>query len=339
MKETDFARYLTRFLSVYLPGNLGTKKNTQLSYRDSFSLLLQYCRDQENLLPEKLMISQMDSELILRFLQWLEEERHCKVATRNQRLAAIHSFFRYLMVEAPQYMEQCQKVLQIPLKKADKPPLMYLPLDSVKGLLEQPDRNTPHGKRDAVLLSLLYDTGARVQEIVDLKVCDVSLNDNVTILLRGKGGKNRIVPVMRPTGELIRQYIDGFGLSHPSKSRYPLFTNRGNHPLTRAGVTYILKKYAVQAHAAGIKDITGEITPHWLRHSKAMHLLQSGVNLVYIRDLLGHSDISTTEIYARADETMKRQALLEAYESPSEQDLPEWKKDKDLLGWLKSLSE
>ena len=337
MKETDFARYLTQFLTVYLPGHLGSKKNTLLSYRDSFSLLLKYCRDVENYAPEKLMITQIDRELVLRFLKWLEEERHCKITTRNQRLAVIHSFFSFLMVEAPQYMEQCQKVLSIPMKKADKPPLMYLPLDAVKGLLEQPDRNTSHGRRDAVLLSLLYDTGARVQELVDLKVCDINLNDTVTIVLTGKGGKSRIVPVMKPTGELLRQYIEGNGLSHPARSRNPLFTNRGNHPLTRAGVTYILKKYAAQAQGIGVKDISEEITPHWLRHSKAMHLLQSGVNLIYIRDLLGHSNVSTTEIYARADETMKRKALLEAYESPSEEQLPTWKKDKDLLDWLKSL--
>ena len=337
MKETDFARYLTQFLGVYLPGHLGSKKNTQLSYRDSFSLLLEYCRDEEKIAPEKLMVSQVDRDLILRFLKWLEEVRGCKITTRNQRLAAIHSFFSFLMVEAPQYIEQSQKVLNIPMKKADKPPLMYLPLDSVKGLLDQPDRTTTQGRRDAVLLSLLYDTGARVQELVDLKVCDINLNDTVTVILTGKGGKSRIVPVMAPTGELLRQYIEGAGLSHPSKSRTPLFTNRGKQPLTRAGVTYILKKYASQAQSSGVKDISDEITPHWLRHSKAMHLLQSGVNLIYIRDLLGHSDVSTTEIYARADETMKRKALLEAYKSPTEDKLPEWKTDKNLLDWLKSL--
>ena len=166
---------------------------------------------------------------------------------------------------------------------------------------------------------------------------DIALNDTVTIILTGKGGKSRIVPVMKPTGELLKQYMEGSGLTSPVYGRNPLFTNRGNKPLTRAGVTYILKKYAAQAQAMGVKDISAEITPHWLRHSKAMHLLQSGVNLVYIRDLLGHSDISTTEIYARADEKMKRKALMEAYISPASDELPTWKKDKDLLDWLKSL--
>ena len=313
MKETDFARYLTQFLAVYLPGHLGSKKNTQLSYRDSFSLLLEYCRDEEKLALEKLMISQVNRDLILRFLEWLEVVRGCKCTTRNQRLAAIHSFFSFLMVEDPQYMEQSQKVLNIPMKKADKPPLMYLPLDSVKGLLDQPDRNTVHGRRDAVLLSLLYDTGARVQELVDLKVCDINLNDTVTVILTGKGSKSRIVPVMTPTGELLRQYIESVGLSHPSKSRCPLFANRGKQPLTRAGVTYILKKYASQAQASGVKGISGEITPHWLRHSKAMHLLQSGVNLIYIRDLLGHSDISTTQIYTHVNRTHIQEEYLSAH--------------------------
>ena len=311
MKETDFAQYLTQFLSVYLPCQVGSKRNTQIAYRDSFSLFLRYCRDQENLLPEKLTVAKINRDLILRFLQWLEEERNCKAVTRNQRLAAIHSFFSFLMVEEPQYIQQSQKILAIPMKKTDTVPLMHLPLDSIKGLLEQPDKTTIQGKRDAVLLSLLYDTGARVQELVDLK--------------------------MRPTGEMLTQYMEGSGLTSPVYGRNPLFTNRSNKPLTRAGVTYILKKYAAQAQAMGIKDISDEITPHWLRHSKAMHLLQSGVNLVYIRDLLGHSNISTTEIYARADEKMKRKALMEAYNSPSSDELPAWKKDKDLLDWLKSL--
>ena len=277
MKKTDFARYLTQFLSTYLPGQVGSKRNTQLAYRDSFSLFLRYCRDQENLSPEKLTIAKIDRELILRFLQWLEDERNCKAATRNQRLAAIHSFFSFLMVEEPQYMQQSQKILDKKKKKTD------------------------------------------------------------TIILTGKGGKSRIVPVMKPTGELLKQYMEGSGLTSPVYGHNPLFTNRGNKPLTRAGVTYILNKYAAQAQAMGVKDISAEITPHWLRHSKAMHLLQSGVNLVYIRDLLGHSDISTTEIYARADEKMKRKALMEAYSSPASDELPTWKKDKDLLDWLKSL--
>lgn len=135
MKETDFAQYLTQFLSVYLPCQVGSKRNTQIAYRDSFSLFLRYCRDQENLLPEKLTVAKINRDLILRFLQWLEEERNCKAATRNQRLAAIHSFFSFLMVEEPQYIQQSQKILAIPMKKTDTVPLMYLPSDSIKGVL------------------------------------------------------------------------------------------------------------------------------------------------------------------------------------------------------------
>ncbi len=266
MKETDFARYLTQFLAVYLPGQRGMKRNSQISYRDAFSLVLEYSRDCEKIPPDKLCISRIDRDFVLRFLAWLEESRHCKAATRNQRLAAIHSFFSFLIVEAPQYIEQAQKVLAIPMKKTERPPLMYLPLDAVKGLLEQPDRKTAHGRRDAVLMSLLYDTGARVQELIDLKIGDISLNETVTVTLTGKGEKSRIVPVMKPTGELLKQYIKNAGLNAPVYNTNYLFTNRSNKPLTRAGVTDILKKYARSAQFNGVADISDEITPHWLRH-------------------------------------------------------------------------
>lgn len=234
MKETDLARYLTQFLAVYLPGQQGTKRNSQISYRDAFSLILEYSRDYEKIPPDKLSISQIDRDFVLRFLGWLEEFRHCKAATRNQGLAAIHSFFSFLIVEAPQYIEQAQKVLAIPMKKTERPPLMYLPLDAVKGLLDQPDRKTMWGRRDAVLLSLLYDTGARVQELIDLKIGDISLNDTVTVRLTGKGGKSRIVPVMRPTGELLKQYMENAGLNAPAYTANYLPTAATNHSQEQA---------------------------------------------------------------------------------------------------------
>lgn len=215
----------------------------------------------------------------------------------------------------------------------------YLSLEGTKALLEQPDPTSPAGRRDGVLLTLMYDTGCRVQELVDLRVCDVTLADSVTVKLTGKGGKSRIVPVMSPTGRLIRQYIEGNHLDTPLCRSHPLFTNRPGKKMTRAGVTYILQKYAGQAHISGHEDVNPKLTPHCLRHSKAMHLLQSGINLIYIRDLLGHSDISTTEVYARADEKMKREALENAYESPSDGKMPSWQEDNDLLNWLKNFGK
>lgn len=337
MKQSDFAKYLTHYLTVYLPAHQGAKSNTLHSYRDSFSLLIEYCRDREDLPPEKLTISHLNRELILRFLDWLENERSCKTSTRNHRLAAIRSFFSYLAVEAPEYIAHCQQMLSIPMKKADKPTLKYLTLEHTKAILEQPDRTTIQGKRDAVMLSLLYDTGARVQELIDLKYGDITLNDTVTVTLTGKGGKSRIVPLMMPTGELLKQYIHSKGKSVTLNRNELIFPNKHGKKLTRCGITYILQKYVDAAKSQGVKDLPEKVTPHWLRHSKAMHLLQAGVNLVYIRDLLGHADITTTEIYARADEKMKLEALTKAYENPTDSEIPSWKKDKNLLDWLKSL--
>ena len=191
----------------------------------------------------------------------------------------------------------------------------------------------------SVLLTLMYDTGCRVQELVDLRVCDITLADTVTVKLTGKGDKSRIVPVMAPTGQLIRQYIAENHLDTALYRNHPLFTNRSGKKMTRAGITYILQKYAEQAYLSGHEDVDPKLTPHCLRHSKAMHLLQSGINLIYIRDLLGHSDVSTTEVYARADEKMKREALENAYQSPSDGEMPSWQEDNDLLNWLKNFGK
>ena len=175
MKKYDFSFYLTRFLTTYLPSQRGIKANTQLSYRDTFSLLLIYCKEQESIQPDKVKFQLLDRELINRFLNWLEETRNCKPATRNQRLAATHSFFRFLIIECPEKIEQCQQILGIPMKKVEQPLIKYLSLEGTKALLEQPDVMSLSDRRDSVLLTLMYDTGCRVQKLVDLRVCDITL--------------------------------------------------------------------------------------------------------------------------------------------------------------------
>jgi len=179
-----------------------------------------------------------------------------------------------------------------------------------------PDRNTRGGRRDLVLLSLIYDSGARVQEIADVRVAGVRLHPPATIKLTGKSNKTRIVPLMEPMAKLIDQYLKDSKLHLPQCNEYPLFRNSAGNKLTRSGISYILNV---------------------LRHSKAMHLLQSGVNLVYIRDLLGHANIQTTEIYAKADSSIKRKVSEDAYADVVSDELPEWQQNADLLEWLKNL--
>ena len=340
MKATDFASQLSRYLGIYLPGQAGRSANTIRSYRDTFSLFLRYCKDERGLPPQKLTLEKIDHYLIEQFLLWLENERKCCAGTRNNRLAAIHAFYRYLQIEMPQHLRRCQEILSIPRKKTQKKAMSYLTLDAVKVLLAQPDMNTASGRRDLAMLSLLYDTGARVQELVDLRMEDVRLSSPTVIRLTGKGNKSRLVPIMAPTERLLRMYLDERDPYYTAHGGYPLFLNRAGKKLTRAGVTYILGKYFSQANASGETFLPDSISPHCLRHSKAMHLLQSGVNLVYIRDLLGHADVSSTEIYARADERFKRKALEQAYPSPTPAlGTTAWQKDDDLLHWLKNLGK
>ena len=333
MKPTNLSKYITSFLSSYLPGLRNVSKNTIASYCDTFRLLLKYCRDFRKIPLERLSLINVNVDMITTFLNWLEENRGCSISTRNQRLAAIHSFFRYVQAEAPEYMLHCQKVLEVPFKKKGKPIMNYLTADDIKLILAQPNVTTSDGRRDLVLLCVLYDTGARVQEIADLVVRDIRLEYPAKIRLTGKGRKSREVPLLSRTASLLQNYLSEQKLTPIDKFDYPLFFNRQRTKLTRAGISYILDKYVQQAMTVS-PLIQKTVSPHIFRHTKAMHLLQAGVNLFYIRDILGHVDIGTTEVYARADTEMKRTALekVNQIESPS---VPSWTNDTDLLSWLK----
>jgi len=337
MKPTDFAYSLTTYLSKYLPGEVGASSNTIQSYRDTFSILIRYCSAEKNIPAEKLTLDQLDRKTIEDFLNWVEVERRCSASTRNQRLSAIHAFFKHLQAEKPHAIYQYQQILAIPIKKSGKKSIHYLTLDAVKKLLNMPDRATKRGRRDLVLLSLLYDSGARVQEIADLKVTDIRLHKPAIVKITGKANKTRIVPLMEPMAKLIGQYLKDNGLGRPQCNDYPLFCNRAGQKLTRSGITYILHKYFNDANKLFPDCYPNTISPHVLRHSKAMHLLQSGVNLIYIRDLLGHVNVQTTEIYAKTDTHMKRKALENAYPEIIVDNLPEWQQNTHLLQWLQNL--
>lgn len=332
MASADFAKLMTAFLAEYLPLQRNLSGNTIRSYCDTFRLLLIYFRDKRKIPPERLSYETVTHECTGDFLWWLEKERSCGVATRNQRLAAIHSFARYVQIERPIYMLQCQALLNIPFKKKEVRTITYLTVDDMRLLLEQPDYATKQGRRDLTMLSLLYDSGARVQEIVDLCVRDLRLDHPAAVHLTGKGRKSRLVPLLERTVLLIRTYLNDNQLSKPEKLNTPLFVNRQGNKLTRAGIAYVLKKYAAKASVQS-PLLPQKISPHVLRHTKAMHLLESDVNLAYIRDILGHVDIGTTEIYAKADLSMKRRALEKSADvSPS---IAPWVQNTNLLEWLK----
>lgn len=336
MESTKFAKYLTKFLSDYLIVQKNVSKNTVFSYRDTFKLLLKYCNEVKRVAIERINIDMLTAELIKDFLNWLEYERKCSISTRNQRLAAIHSFFRYVQAEEPQGLHHFQKVISISVKKAKKKALEHLSPEIIKLILEQADTYSSKGRRDLTLLSVLYDTGARVQELIDLRISDIFLDITPIISLTGKGNKARRIPLMKNTATLLQKYLLENDLNQQWKSQHPLFTNNQHNKLTTNGVTYILNKYVSKARIVS-NIIPEHVSPHVFRHSKAMHLLQAGVNLIYIRDFLGHIDLKTTDIYARTDTEMKRKAIENAYPDIVSGQLPDWNKDRGLLNWLSNL--
>jgi site-specific recombinase XerD len=238
-------------------------------------------------------------------------------------------------------MYEWQKILSIKVKSHDKKNISYLTTDGVKLILEQPDLSTHNGRRNLALLALMYDSGARVQEIIDLTPSSIRFDYPCIVKLIGKGRKARIVPLQDEQLVFLKQYMQENNLMEHYASQYPLFSNNRNEKLTRAGVTYILKTYVELSRKINPTIIPETLSCHSLRHSKAMHLLQAGINLVYIRDLLGHVSIQTTDVYARADSKYKREAFEKAYveTKPEESKTKSWEKNENLLDWLKSLKK
>jgi len=330
---------MTAFFSDYLPGVRNLSSNTILSYRDAFRLLLTYCRDCENIPTEKLRVASFDDKLLVRFLNWLQEERGSSIATRNIRLAAVHAFFRYVQTQEPGLLLSCQLVLNVPFKKCQQPIIQHLTPEQTRDLLAAPGFSTCAARRDTTLLSVLYDTAARVQELCDLCVRDIRIDQPSIARLTGKGRKTRNVPLVANTVKLLRSYMDENNLLKNGCQDTPLFVNQRRDKLTRGGVSYILSKYAALV-AAEQPELPKKPTPHCLRHSKAMHMYQAGVNLIYIRDFLGHVDISTTDLYARADVESKRKLLENVCPdlAPSDE-LYDWSRDQNLLDYLNNLKQ
>ena len=337
MKPTNLAKYMSRYLAEYLPGIQGLSYNTIASRRDSYMLLFLYIKNVRNLHPDRIEIPILDRELILMYLEWLENERNSSVATRNIRLAAIKAFFSYVQMHTPDYIYQCQQIQAIPRKKEPENNLEYLTVDGILAILESIDVSTPFGLRNLALLSLMYDSAARVQEVADLSVNDFRLEKPHTLRLTGKGNKTRIVPIMSKTAHLIDKYIMEFHPNHKQEYKVPLFYNREGQKLTRAGIAYILNKYVTIARQRNPISIPGTVSPHGFRHSKSMHMLEAGVPLIYIRDYLGHSEISTTEIYARCNSDQKRKAIEAVCPEIARQEVSVWQEDSSLMEWLQSL--
>ena len=301
----QFASLVQRFFSERLIQQQNVSPRTVAAYRDTFRLLLAYIERQLGKSPAAVSLGEFDAPLILGFLDDLEARRHNSVRSRNARLAAVRAFAHYVALQCPFALQHAQQILAIPAKRFDKPLLGYLGRDEVQALLDAPDIGTWFGQRDRVLLAVLYNTGARVSELTGIRVADVVLDGAACVHLHGKGRKQRTVPLWKETAVQIREWIRRQAL----QPEQPLIPNRDGRSMTRSNVAERLALAVVSA-TERCPLLTGRrVTPHTLRHSTAMHLLQAGVDITVIALWLGHENPATTHGYIEADLAMKERAL------------------------------
>jgi len=329
------ATFIKRFLSHYLPVQKGLAGNTIMAYRDAIKLLLCYASDTLNKSVEELCVEDMDGSLVVDFLDHVEHTRGCSPRTRNARLAAIRALFGFIAREEPSLVLHCQSIRTIPLKRTQHKTVDYLEENEMQELLNAVDLSSRTGLRDKALLLLLYNTGARVSEIVGLNLGDLRLDGTAQVTLLGKGSKYRSCPLWPETVEALQDYLTYRRAKDPAAQQ--LFLNANGSPVTRFGVRHIIGKYAITAKSQCPSIAAKAVNPHTIRHTTAMHLLRAGNDVTMVSYWLGHADINTTHIYVEIDMEMKRRMLQKAGAPAVKKALP-WQKP-DILQWLNALAK
>ncbi len=327
------ANFMKRFFGHYLPIQKGLATNTILAYRDTIKLLLCYAADTLNKSADELCVEEINESLVLAFLDHLENTRGCTPRTRNARLAAIRVLFGFIAREEPALLLQCQKIRAIPLKRTEHKTVDYLEENEMQVLLDMVDVNSRTGVRDKALLLLLYNTGARVSEIVELKTDNLRLRGTAQITLMGKGKKHRSCLLWPETAQALQTYLK-LRVSKESGAEQ-VFLNANGAPVTRFGIRHIIRKYAASAQnrCPSLRDKI--VNPHTIRHTTAMHLLRAGNDINMVSYWLGHANINTTHFYVEIDMEMKRKMLLKAKPPVVSEALP-WQKPS-ILKWLATL--
>ena len=316
----DFSYYLSKFLKDYLVIERNVSKNTIRSYTTTFQLLIDYLVNRKNIALNNITFNTITRKIILDFLNYLEENGNT-TRTRNQRLAAIKSFYQYCLSYETQNIYNINQVLSIKSKKYVKPIQNYLTEEELQAIFNSIDTSTSKGLRNLAILVLLYDTGARASEIISLKVEDIQLEEKL-VILTGKGNKQRVVPIMENTKEILVHY-----LKYIKGEEY--FISTKNRTENNTFIRDIIKKYSINA--------TKKVTPHTFRRTRAVHLLDKGVNVMYIQELLGYDNITTTQEYAKVIEKSKFEAIKKASPNIKTEYLEDWNDDQDLLSQLLNL--
>jgi site-specific recombinase XerD len=326
--------WVRRFLSEYLVGERNLARNTQMSYRDTLQQLLPFVGRTAHRRIERLRVEDVSPARIRAFLQDLEKTRGCGIATRNQRLAAIHSLTRFIGLHSPEHLEWCSQIQTIACKKVARPLIAYLEKDELDAILEAPDQRTAQGRRDYAVLLFLYNTGARADEVAHVRIDDLDLGDSnrdgSSVVLCGKGNKTRRCPLWRKT---VVELLPLIGRRDTSQH---VFLNRMGHPLTRFGIHALVERYAAQVATKLPSVAKKRVSPHTIRHTTATHLLRAGVDINTIRAWMGHVCLSTTNLYAEVDLEMKAKAL-ENCEIKNEKPQKPWRKCPEIMEFLRSL--
>ena len=325
VKDEQLFSLIKNFFLVYLPIQVKASPNTVKAYRAAWNQFLTFAADVKGVPLAKVTMEMLDYNMVVAYLDWITNDRAVKATTRNQRLAAIRAFFTYISACKPEYMECSSQLSSIPIQKSDSiGKVDYMSEEAVKALMEAPDVSTRIGLRDQFLMVMLYDTGARIQEILDIRICDIRTDGTPTVTLHGKGNKVRVVPLMKETVAHIKRYLKVFHADTISASKEPLFyveRQRTKYKMCDDTVRIRLKKYVKKAKEK-CGDVPDDLHPHHFRHSRAMHLYQHGMDLTLVSQWLGHSQLETTLVYAYADTEHKRRAI-EAAMGTSETDKPE----------------
>lgn len=336
---TTFGTFIVNFFRIFLANQNGSSKHTIASYSDCVKLLINYACETIAVSFDKLSIEAITDKLVLDFLDHLETTRNNAPQTRNQRLAAIKTFFRFLALQDPGLTETCDRICAIRAKRTEHSVIEPLELPEVQVFLQAPNSKTIWGARDSALLHLLYNVGARAQELADLKVKDLRLDVPLQISVTGKGKKQRIVPLWQETADAIRLYLDlreAKGISSDI-----LFLNTRGEKISRFGINHIVDKYHKLSQKKCLSLKNKKVTPHTFRHTTALHLIQSGNDITVVKEWLGHADIKTSHLYVEIDIEMKRKAL-EKYKAPCGKNLnsnstPLWQ-EPEILNYLENLS-
>lgn len=330
----DFAKIITRYFGRYLIDDRGCSPQTIETYRYAFIQFINYMDSVKKIKPEKISMHDFNFGNVNDFLAWIEKELHVSISTRNTRLAAFKGFASYVKYEYPDYLAEAVQILKIKSKKKETGEISYVTNEGMQHILRQIDRGTRTGQRDYTMFALMYSTGIRVSELINIRGQDVSLVTPKSITIHGKGGKVRYVAIVKQLPPILEHFLNENKCLLPQNLTNPIFTNHSQKQFTRQGINQRLKTYVAKARESSPLLVSADFSPHKIRHSTAMALMEEGTELIIVRDLLGHVSVQTTEIYAKASTARKRKAIEAHGMGLVEEEVPLWESNRSVLEWL-----